>query len=82
MKIDELPTSHFVYISPLPDTCFLYIGPYGEKRLLYRDRDGNIDAFHLRQAISLLESGWVGVPQEIVPELLEKAYAALQEINV
>jgi site-specific DNA-adenine methylase len=72
------------FINDLPDDAFLYIGPGGRKdddgksvprslrQFPYRDRSGDVDVPHLRNAIAR-------IPQSTAPGLTEDTKRTLQE---
>lgn len=77
----------------LPDSCFMYIAPGGKKdedgktvprelrKLPYKNKDGNVDENHLRNAISRLSQEKTDIPEDTKKSLLEKARKMLENMK-
>ena len=79
------------YIDDLPDSAFAYISPGGEKKdgktdprslrhLPYKNDAGNVDAAHVRDALSRLDQ--TDIPQDAKDEARRKLEAAAKEVGV
>lgn len=80
------------YVNDLPDSSFAYISPGGKKdaegkttprslrHLPYKDKDGKVDAAHLRNALARLSQ--TDIPAAAKAEAFRKLHAAAREVGV
>jgi len=80
------------YVDTLPDSAFAYISPGGHKdaegktvprslrHLPYKDKDGHIDAAHVRNALARLDQ--TDIPAAAKAEARRKLEAAAKEVGI
>lgn len=79
------------YQDELPDSAFAYIGPGGKEKdgrteprslrhLPYRDKDGKVDAAHVRNALARLDQ--TDIPGDAKAEARRKIEAAAREVGI
>lgn len=67
------------YIDELPDSSFAYVDKDG-RHLPYKDKDGNIDKPHLRNALARLDQ--TDIPEDAKDKAREKLEAAAKEVGI
>lgn len=71
------------YVDSLPDSAFAYVSPGGDKsdrHLPYKDKDGNVDAAHVRNALARLDQ--TDIPPAAKAEAKKKLEAAAKEVGI
>lgn len=78
--LEERATWSTAYVNDLPDSAFLHVDSDGNRHLPYKDKNGNVDLPHLRDAISRLSQQKTGesdgeswLTDSLRTELLAKA---------
>ena len=81
---EKLKEWDYAYVESLPDSAFLYVSKDGDKKvrkLPYKDKEGNVDLPHLRNAIVRLSQEKTDIPETVKKKLLAKARKLLDSIN-
>ncbi|WDL96939.1 hypothetical protein [Alicyclobacillus sp. ALC3] len=71
------------YIDELPDSAFAYVASGDDKddrHLPYKDKDGKVDAAHVRNALARLDQ--TDIPAEAKEEARRKLEAAAKEVGI
>ncbi len=73
------------YVNGLPDAAFAYVEPGADKdkskrHLPYKDKDGKVDAAHVRNALARLDQ--TDIPAEAKTEARQKLESAATEVGI
>lgn len=79
-QVDELPDSAFAYVSPGGRRKDGRTEPRSLRHLPYRDKEGNVDPDHVRNALARLDQ--TDIPAEAKARAREKLDAAAKEVGI